>query len=244
MTQSAFRPSPPGLHVGIIMDGNGRWAVARGRPRVSGHRAGARSVRRTVEAAPDLGIGTLTLYAFSADNWSRPEREVAALMRLFERHLRREVGELVENGVRLSVVGRRDRLPSRLVRAIEGAEALTAGGRRLLLRVAMDYSSREAILEAAARAARLDEPPTRETFARLLGEATHGGAPAPDLDLVIRTGGEQRLSDFFLWEAAYAELVFTDRMWPDFGSRDLAAAVVEYQRRERRFGAVTGQAAG
>ena len=243
MTQSAFR-SPPGIHVGIIMDGNGRWAVARGRPRVSGHRAGAKAVRRVVESAPDLGVGILTLYAFSADNWSRPPKEVQALMRLFERHLRREVDELVEKGVRLSVVGRRDRLSPRLLRAVEGAEAATVGGRRLLLRVAIDYSAREAILAAAARAAHEPGPPDRDAFARLLGEVTHTGGPTPDLDLVVRTGGEQRLSDFFLWEAAYAELVFTDRMWPDFGARDLAAAVGEYQRRERRFGAVPEQAAG
>ena len=204
------------LHVAIIMDGNGRWATRRGLPRAAGHRAGAAAVRRAVEAAPDLGIGQLTLFAFSADNWRRPPREVAYLMRLFARHLRTEVADLTRNGVRLEVVGRRDRLPAVLVAAIAAAERATAAGTRLHLRLAVDYSSRAAI---------------------------RAGTLLPDVDLLIRTGGEQRLSDFLLWEAAYAELYFTDRMWPEIGTADLAAAVQAFHARERRFGALPAAAA-
>ncbi|HEU5262965.1 MAG TPA: polyprenyl diphosphate synthase [Gemmatimonadales bacterium] len=205
------------LHVGIIMDGNGRWATRRGLPRVAGHRAGADAVQRVVEAAPDHGIGALTLFAFSADNWKRPPGEVAALMRLFARHLRTETPRLVENGVRLHVVGRRDRLPAPLVAGIQAAERATGGGRRLVLRLAVDYSAREAI---------------------------HAGRLLPDVDLLIRTGGEQRLSDFLLWECAYAELYFTDTMWPDIGAAELAAAIREFRSRQRRFGGLPEAAAG
>jgi undecaprenyl diphosphate synthase len=228
-----------GLHVALIMDGNGRWATRRGMPRVAGHREGAKAVRRVVEAAPDLGVGTLTLYAFSSDNWSRPGREVSTLMRLFRAYLASETAKLVENGVRLSVIGRRDRLADPLARAIAGAEAATAEGRRLHLRLAIDYSARDAILEACR-----DAPADRESFARALGRAMGGAAPAPDVELLVRTGGEQRLSDFLLWECAYAELVFTPVMWPDFGAVELSAAVAEFGRRERRFGAVPVAAAG
>jgi len=199
------------LHVGIIMDGNGRWATRRGLPRGAGHRAGAEAVRRTVEAAPDMGLTALTMYAFSADNWKRPAGEVAILMRLFARYLRSEVASLAEQGVRLAVIGRRDRLPAPLVSAIKTAEHATAGGTQLDLRLAVDYSARAAI---------------------------RAGVLIPDVDLVIRTGGEQRLSDFLLWESAYAELWFTDRMWPDFSASDLARAVADFQTRERRFGAL------
>ncbi len=247
MGQSTLQDSPAqGLHVAIIMDGNGRWAEARGRGRTWGHREGAKVVRRIVEAAPSLGISTLTLYAFSSDNWRRPPREVAALMRLFEAYLRGEVRRCIENGVRVRVIGRRDRLPQRLLAAIDAAESATAGGDRLLLRVALDYSSREALV-AAARAAmaaggsgvELD----RDRFAALLGEVIHSGDSARDVDLLIRTGGEQRLSDFLLWECAYAELYFTGRMWPEFTVSDLEAAVREYHGRERRFGALPKVAA-
>ena len=200
------------LHVAIIMDGNGRWATRRGLPRGAGHRAGAETVRRIVEAAPGLGITALTMYAFSADNWKRPTGEVAILMRLFARYLRAEVAPLAKQGVRLAVIGRRDRLPTPLVSAIETAEQATAGGTQLDLRLAVDYSARAAI---------------------------RTGALIPDVDLVVRTGGEQRLSDFLLWESAYAELWFTDRMWPDFSVADLARAVADFQTRERRFGALT-----
>ena len=213
------------LHAAIIMDGNGRWATARGLPRVAGHRAGAESLRRTVEAAPALGIGTITVYAFSSDNWRRPPAEVQALMRLFLHYLRQERDRCVENGVRVSVIGRRDRLPRLLLPVIEGAEAATAAGARLHLRLAVDYSGRDSILEAARR---LGPHASRDDFSALLG---------PEVDLVIRTGGEQRLSDFLLWESAYAELIFTPRMWPDFDASDLDAAVAEFRSRDRRFGA-------
>jgi undecaprenyl diphosphate synthase len=240
--QSTLRISPfGGVHVAVIMDGNGRWATARGMPRVAGHRQGAKAVRRTVEAAPGLGVGTLTLYAFSSDNWARPPREVGALMRLFRGYLASETARLVESGVRLSVVGRRDRLGDVLVRAIEGAEDATAGGTALHLRLAIDYSARDAIVRAAGMAG---AEPTRDDFARLLGRAIGDPFPTPDVDLLVRTGGEQRLSDFLLWECAYAELHFTPRMWPDFDAAALAEAVDEFRRRERRFGRVAVAAAG
>jgi undecaprenyl diphosphate synthase len=247
MPTSALK-RPPGIHVGIIMDGNGRWAEARGRRRVAGHREGARAVRRVVEAAPDLGVDTLTLYAFSSDNWRRPVTEVSALMSLFRRHLRTELGELIEQGVRLTVIGRRDRLPRGLVEQIEHAEEVTRRGSVLRLRLAVDYSSRDAIVAAARRAAAdpagaaggLD----REGFAELLGDVVNEREAVRDLDLLIRTGGEQRLSDFLLWEAAYAELLFTPVMWPDFDGAQLARAVAEFRSRERRFGGIVEQAVG
>jgi undecaprenyl diphosphate synthase len=214
------------LHVAIIMDGNGRWAQERGLPRVAGHRAGAQAVRRVVEAAPAFGIQTLTLYAFSEDNWSRPQREVSALMKLLGRYLVDEVDRCVTNGVRLEAIGRRDRLPAPLVALLEDAERKTAHGRRLNLRLAIDYSSRQAILNAA-RCVRHDL--TEDNLSQALG---------PDVDLVIRTSGEQRLSDFLLWECAYAEMVFTPCMWPKFTGQDLGAAIDEYHRRDRRFGSL------
>ncbi|HEV2689979.1 MAG TPA: di-trans,poly-cis-decaprenylcistransferase [Bryobacteraceae bacterium] len=216
------------LHAAIIMDGNGRWATARGLPRVAGHRSGADALRRAVEAASDLGIGTMTVYAFSSDNWRRPRTEVSALMKLFHTYLRRERDKCVENGVRISVIGRRDRLPALVLPAMEETEAATRHGRKLHLRLAVDYSSRDAILTAAKHLR--GGKATREDFSRTLG--------GPDVDLLIRTGGEKRLSDFLLWEAAYAELIFTPVMWPDFSASDLAAAVAEFHSRERRFGAV------
>ena len=241
------------LHVGIIMDGNGRWARTRGLPRVAGHREGARAVRRVIEAAPDLGIGTLTLYAFSSDNWRRPRPEVEALMKLFLRYLRSQTAECVEKGVRISVIGRRDRLPVPLQQAIEETEAATQHGRRLLVRLAVDYSAREVILEAARRTAleaalamrdgERGHPLTGQAFAQAIADAMYADS-ACDLDLLIRTGGEQRISDFLLWEAAYAEFVFTQRKWPDFDGDDLALAVAAFHRRERRFGGVPETAAG
>jgi undecaprenyl diphosphate synthase len=242
MHSTISRPRPS-LHVAIIMDGNGRWATARGLPRVAGHRAGADAVRRTVEAAPALGIGTLTLYAFSSDNWKRPPREVAALMRLFRQHLRVEAPKLRDNGVRLSIIGRRDRLALSVRTAIDAAESVTADGERLHLRVAIDYSARDLILRAATRLPRAGEP-CRDRFATLLAEEYGDDGQTPELDLLIRTGGEQRLSDFMLWEAAYAELHFTSRMWPEFDAGDLEAAVADFQRRQRRFGAIPAAAAG
>ena len=220
------------LHVAMIMDGNGRWATRRGLPRSAGHRAGAEAVRRVVEAAPGLGIGVLSLFAFSADNWRRPRPEVAALMRLIGSYLRTETARTIESGMRLSVIGRRDRLPTSLVRAIERVERATRPGRRLHVRVALDYSARESITRSARSSVAATTSP--ELLGRLIADADD--PCLTDVDLLIRTGGEQRLSDFLLWECAWAELYFTDRMWPEFGPADLAAAVAEFHRRERRFG--------
>lgn len=231
-----------GLHVAVIMDGNGRWASQRGWPRIAGHREGAKAVRRVVEEAARVGVGTLTLYAFSSDNWGRPPREVAGLMRLFRAYLAAETQRLVENGIRMTVIGRRDRLAEPLARAIEGAEAATADGDRMHLRLAIDYSSRDALVRAAAMSN--GREPTREAFARHLAAAVGADDATPDVDLLVRTGGEQRLSDFLLWECAYAELYFTPVMWPDFGETALAAALSEFHRRERRFGRVPAAAAG
>ncbi|HET7873957.1 MAG TPA: polyprenyl diphosphate synthase [Methylomirabilota bacterium] len=237
MTQSSFGNSPaaPPRHVAIIMDGNGRWAQARGLPRTAGHRRGAAAVRRVVRAAPRLGITTLTLFAFSSANWKRPAAEVRALLGLFRVFLRTEVHRLLAHGVRLSVLGRRDRFPASLVRAVAAAERATRRGRRLHLRLAIDYSSREAILGAARRRGGAAASPP--AFSRAIGRAT-GGGPAPDVDQLIRTGGERRLSDFLLWESAWAELYFTGLMWPDFTGADLAAAVADFGRRQRTFGAL------
>ena len=310
-----------GLHVAIIMDGNGRWATRRGLPRAAGHRAGVAAVRRAVEHAPELGIRTLTVYAFSADNWRRPGGEVQTIFWLLRAYLRLEREKLRKQGARLEAIGRRDRIPPALLREIEDTEAATAGCDRLHLRVAIDYSSREAITMAAARAVKSaacsagqemrlshllpsaeaddkgwgtpvdsssgakaptssqaqngrpkgrtlhsdeafnvraeagtlrearslrDESPRVRTEARILPpvdtlrpiltEALT--ADCGEVDLLIRTGGEKRLSDFLLWESAYAELYFTDRMWPEFDGPDLAAAVAEFRHRQRRFGGV------
>jgi undecaprenyl diphosphate synthase len=219
------------LHVGIIMDGNGRWATRRRLSRLRGHEAGVEAIRRVVEAAPPQGVGTLTLYAFSSDNWRRPKTEVSALMGLLRFYLASEVESLIRNGVRLNVIGRRDRLPDGIAAAIGRAEAATAGGDALHLRIAVDYSARDAILNAAAQLAGSGNL-TREIFAQLIT----GERALRDVDLVIRTSGEKRLSDFLLWESAYAELHFTERMWPDFAAEDLAEALSSFHRRERRFG--------
>jgi len=232
----------PKLHVAILLDGNGRWAASRGLPRSEGHRAGVASVRRIVRAAPSLGIGTLTLYAFSSDNWGRPAGEVAALLGLLEEFLRNDAPACAAEGVRLRVIGRRDRIPPTLLDAIEFAERMTAAGRLLDLRIALDYSARDAILRASCWMLSSLEISQRE-FSRRLGEVTHTGGPAADVDLVIRTGGERRLSDFMLWECAYAELHFTPRMWPEFEPADLAAAVEDFLGRDRRFGRLPEAAA-
>jgi undecaprenyl diphosphate synthase len=224
-------------HVAIIMDGNGRWATRRGQPRAAGHLAGARAVRRVADAAVRLGIPVLTLYAFSADNWRRPDTEVQALMALFRRYLLGETARCVANGVRVSIIGRRDRLDEALCRAMEGTEAATRDGSRLTLRIAVDYSSRDAIVAAAAAPASQSTNPRAE-FAQRLGAAMHDDQAATDVDLLIRTGGEQRLSDFLLWECAYAELCFSPVMWPDFGASHLERAIDDYSIRDRRFGAI------
>jgi undecaprenyl diphosphate synthase len=232
----------PSLHVAIIMDGNGRWATRQGRSRAAGHRAGAAMVRRIVEAAPDAGIGVLTLFAFSADNWRRPRSEVSWLMRLFREYLRVETARCVANDVRLEIVGRRDRIGPALRDAIALAQQATAGGTRLHLRIALDYSARDAILRAA-QCLRPETVPSRESFGRLLAIVDHA-TPCPEVDLLIRTGGERRLSDFLLWEAAYAELLFSPLMWPEFGPEALQAAVQDFASRERRFGGLPDAAAG
>ena len=217
------------LHTAIIMDGNGRWATGRGLPRIAGHRAGAEALRRIVEAAPDCGIGMLTVYAFSSDNWRRPQMEVDALMALLACYLVRETPRCVANGVRMSIIGRRDRLPDSLRDSIDEAERKTRQCDLLHLRLAIDYSARDAIVSASNNAA--GEHMTRDRFEELLGE----GRP---VDILIRTGGEQRLSDFLLWECAYAELIFSNCMWPDFSPADLQRALRQYAHRERRFGAI------
>jgi undecaprenyl diphosphate synthase len=230
------------IHAAIIMDGNGRWATSRGLPRLAGHRAGASAVRRAVESACSLGIGTLTLYAFSSDNWRRPAEETGGLMRLFEQHLKAEARKCLEQGVRISVLGRRDRLEPSLVRAIESAERITAPGANLCLRIAVDYSSRDSILRASERV-NGTTPVSRDQFAALLAEVSHSQPAAPDVDLLIRTGGEQRLSDFLLWECAYAEFFFLPKLWPDFEAADFEACLRDFQSRSRRFGALPATAA-
>jgi undecaprenyl diphosphate synthase len=226
-----------GMHAAVIMDGNGRWARQRGMPRWRGHLAGVESVRDTVRGSPDLGITTLTLYAFSSDNWKRPSAEVGRLFWLLREYCRREQDELIANGARVTQVGRRDRLPGSARVALERLEQATAEGGRLHLRLAIDYSAQWMLADAARRlaadvAAGRRQP--QEVTPAVLEEALTDGVPP--VDLLIRTAGEQRLSDFLLWESAYAELYFTPVLWPDFRRADLATAVSEFQRRERKFG--------
>jgi undecaprenyl diphosphate synthase len=217
-------------HVAIIMDGNGRWAEERGLPRPAGHPVGADTVRAIVRTAIEEGIGALTLYAFSTYNWRRPEAEVAGLMTLLREFLLVEEPKLQLAGVRISVLGRRDRLPLGLVKAITAAERRTASGTTLHLRVAIDYSARDAILAAAA-----DHPDGETLIARLGTE---------EVDLLIRTGGDQRLSDFLLWECAYAELSFTPTRWPDYTAADFRAALADFRSRNRSFGGLVDPAFG
>ncbi len=242
----AIEESPPpatsARHVAIIMDGNGRWAAARRLPRVAGHREGARAVRRAIEAAMRNGVEWLTLYAFSSENWRRPAGEIIDLTGLLRQYLRSEIAELTAQGVRLRIIGERQRFDDDIRNDLAEAERTTAGNTRLNLTVALSYGARDEILAAAravaeaALAGRLDPATLDEAaFARFL--ATPG---MPDPDLVIRTSGEQRLSNFLLWQAAYAELVFLDVLWPDFGLEHFALALGEYARRERRFGARPG----
>jgi undecaprenyl diphosphate synthase len=231
------------LHVAVIPDGNGRWAASRGLPRTAGHQAGVEAVHRIVAASPELGIGMLSLYVFSADNWERPRNEVLGLFSLVGRFLEGQIGYFQEAGVRLQVIGRRDRLPQDLRHSVQSAEKLTAAGRRLHLRLAVDYSAQDSILRAACRMISSLEISRRE-FTRVLGQVSFTGEPSPDVDLLIRTGGEQRLSDFLLWESAYAELFFSPKLWPDFQAADLEIALAEFHRRERRFGRVPEAVAG
>ena len=238
MRESTLYIVPPKrLHVAILMDGNGRWAAARGLPRSAGHRAGVESVRRVLRAAPALGIGTFTLFAFSSSNWQRDPQEVGALFGLLEKFFFSEALRASEHHVRITAIGRRDRLPSTLLSAIEDVEAATAENTGLDLRIAVDYSAREAMLRTACWMVSSTEVTQRE-FSRRLAEVTHAPETSPDVDLLIRTGGEQRLSDFLLWECANAELHFTARMWPDFTAADLEAAMRDFRSRDRRFGRV------
>ena len=228
-------------HIAVIMDGNGRWATTRGRPRTFGHASGARAVKRTVEAARRLEIEALTLDAFSSDNWRRPDSEITALMALFRRYLAAETERCVENGIRLSVIGRRDRLGGTLRRAIAASEEATAECHDMHLRVAVDYSARDMILDAASRLG--SGQFTRAKFNEAMAAAAHAPGGVPDVDLLIRTGGEQRLSDFLLWECAYAELLFVPKMWPEFTAEDLADALEDFRGRNRRFGLAPEQVA-
>jgi undecaprenyl diphosphate synthase len=241
--QHIFSAAPvvpaPSLHVAIITDGNGRWATSRGLPRSAGHRAGAEAARNAIEAAPRLGIHTLTLFALSSANWKRPAQEVNAILQLLHEYLLTETTHCLEEGVRLSVIGRRDRIPATLRQAISDAEAVTAHGKRLHLRLAIDYSAREAIYQAACRFYKATQL-SPETLSDVLSEVLHGGST--EVDLLIRTGGEQRLSDFLLWECAFAEFVFLQKRWPDFVPADLEAAVKEFHRREKTRGGLPKEA--
>jgi undecaprenyl diphosphate synthase len=228
------------MHVAIIMDGNGRWAAQRGLPRTAGHIEGAKAVRGTVEAAARAGVDVLTLYAFSAANWARPPAEIAALMRLFGQYLFTETRRCVEQSIRVNVIGRRDRLSENLIRSIEQSERSSAGGSGMLLRIAVDYSSQHSIVQAARRANQ-DADLTRADFHRLLHEVDHCAYPAGEVDLLIRTGNERRLSDFLLWECAFAELHFSDCFWPDFDEERFNEALEDYSGRQRRFGALTAE---
>jgi undecaprenyl diphosphate synthase len=230
-----------GLHVAIISDGNGRWATSRGLPRSAGHRAGAEAARQIIKVAPRLGIHTLTLFALSSANWKRPAAEVNAILRLLHEYLGTETDHCIAEGVRLSTIGRRDRLPAALRQAITDSEAATANGKGLHLRLAVDYSAREAIFHAASRFYKVTEL-SSESFSTVLAEVHRGGST--EVDLLIRTGGEQRLSDFLLWECAFAEFVFLQKRWPDFTAADLEAAVKEFGMRERTRGALPDAIAG
>jgi undecaprenyl diphosphate synthase len=229
--------NPCGLHVAIIADGNGRWAVSRGLPRSAGHRAGAETVGRVIRACPNLGICTLTLFALSSANWKRPPAEVNGILRLLHEYLLAETTHCAAEGVRLTVIGRRDRLSHNLRQTIVDSEAATAAGTRLHVRLAVDYSAREAIYRAACRFYKVTSL-SLESFTEVLREVNRDAAP--DVDLLIRTGGEQRLSDFLLWEAAYAELAFVSKKWPDFSAEDLAVAVEGFHQRVRNFGGLPG----
>jgi undecaprenyl diphosphate synthase len=235
-------PAPGPNHVAIIMDGNGRWAKARGLPRVAGHRRGADAVRRIVRGAGELGIPVLTLFAFSTENWTRPVDEVNDLMGLLRHYLRNELEELRKNGARLRVIGNREGLASDIVRDIADAEKMTRSNTRIDVNICINYGARDEILQAARSLARrvasgdiaaddIDE----NSFER---ELLTAGVPDPDL--LIRTSGEQRISNFLLWQCAYAELVFVDTLWPDFGKEHLERAIAEFRRRERRYGGVGG----
>mgnify|MGYP001001478755 CR=1 FL=1 len=243
MSNHQITKSPNHLpqHVAIIMDGNGRWASKRGLPRMAGHRQGAEAARRIVQLAADAGIEYLTLFGFSSENWNRPEEEISELMRLLRHYLRAETAELHKNGARLRVVGDRKALDADIVQLIENAENLTAENTRITVVMALNYGGRQDIAYAARQIAkRAVEERRVPDMSEVEGLFTHFlmTAGIPDPDLLIRTSGEQRISNFLLWQCAYAEFVFTETLWPDFGREDLAAALAEYAGRERRFGAL------
>ena len=229
------------LHVAIICDGNGRWATARALPRSAGHRAGAEAARRVIRSAPHLGIHTLTLFALSSANWKRPPAEVAAILEILQEYLLAETSHCLDEGIRLSIIGRRDRLPANLRETIADSEALTANGSKLHLRLAIDYSARHTIFQVASKFYKVTNL-SSEAFSDVLAEVQRGGST--DVDLLIRTGGEQRLSDFLLWECAFAEFVFVPKAWPDFTVADLEAALEEFAHRERTRGALPDALAG
>lgn len=234
--------SPGPRHVAIIMDGNGRWAKARGLPRVAGHRRGADAVRRVIRGAGELGIPMLTLFAFSTENWTRPADEVSDLMGLLRHYLRNELEELSRNGARLRVIGDRDRLARDIVSDISDAEARTHANSRIDVNICINYGSRDEILRAARNLARqaIAGEITPEQIDERRFESQLLTAGLPDPDLLIRTSGEQRISNFLLWQCAYAELVFVDTLWPEFGKEHLEKAIAEFHRRERRYGGVSG----
>jgi len=244
ITLKETREVPPAtgtsLHVAVICDGNGRWATSRGLPRTAGHRAGAHAARSIIRSAPGLGIHTLTLFALSSANWKRPAAEVAAILEVLEEYLCAETAHCVAEGIHLSIIGRRDRLPVPLRDQIARAEALTAKGTALHLRLAVDYSSRHSLFQAASKFYKATELST-EAFGSVLSEVLRGGST--DVDLLVRTGGEQRLSDFLLWECAFAEFVFLEKRWPDFTPEDLRHAVREFEKRERTRGALPEECA-
>ncbi len=239
MSLSAAPPPRLPRHIAIIMDGNGRWAQARGLPRIAGHRQGADAVRRTLIAAGDLGIPYLTLFGFSSENWKRPQDEIESLMGLLRHYLRSEIAELHRHGVRLRIIGERDRLAGDIAGMIRNAEILTCDNDRMNLTIALSYGGRAEIV-AAARAIAA-EVMTGKLALDHIDEAAVGRhlftSELPEPDLLIRTSGEQRISNFLLWQCAYAELVFTKTLWPDFGRVDLEQAVADFGGRERRYGA-------
>jgi undecaprenyl diphosphate synthase len=223
------------MHIAIIMDGNGRWAARRQLPRSAGHRAGAKAVNRIVEAAARRGVDTLSLYAFSAANWQRPQGEVSALFMLLRRYLVSQTQRCVDQSIRINIIGRRDRLSPTLRELIERSEAATAQCSRMLLRIAVDYSGQYSLIEACRRL-QGDEGVDRTRFGEILAAVDHGVVASPEVDLLIRTGGEKRLSDFLLWESAYAELLFSERLWPEFDEPAFEQALQEFAGRDRRYG--------
>jgi undecaprenyl diphosphate synthase len=232
-TRPSLPAAAPQLHVAIICDGNGRWATSRALPRSAGHRAGAEAARRVIRSAPHLGIHTLTLFALSSANWKRPAAEVAAILELLREYLLAETSHCLDEGIRLTIIGRRDRLPANLREAIAESEALTSNGKTLHLRLAIDYSARHTIFQAASKFYKVTDL-SSDAFSDVLAEVQRGGST--EVDLLIRTGGEQRLSDFLLWECAFAEFCFLPKRWPDFTPKDLRDMIFEFEQRERTRG--------